>query len=662
MAEKETRVVRQQAGKKGTKHDETVNMVSGLHQLSENWYNTVRATWANNYRYWLSTQKADFFSKKELPVGLAWLVTDGVISAMTHGRPKPVFLPDDSSDKKEAEAIARIISGPVWEMLKSEETNEQVIKYAMAMAGACVTKIGVDERRRLYDTAIDPYHCFPEQNVNSLEDMEYFETRVPVAVGKLRFAFGSEANHVKAETIDDDRSMYLGGAQPGYTWNTNNTMNVWGNEDGEFAQRMGERHGRAMLTHIWLRDYEIGEIPFEQAEVDEEHSKAGTYDIGVHDWENHVLHVEKHIAYVRELQAKWDLAQLSGPAGLPILDQAFEVIAPEMEADARKIGALIEHIKEHKNYPMADKGLKYPHGREIWICQDKVLLDRASAFGNPYHAFQFDRDIGGNFWGKSLMAYMAPLQEAFNKLITKVDKHADIVANGRFFFNSRSKIMWDKLKRALTGQRAVAMGIPVNGNPRENIYWDYGGTMPAHVFQLLGMLERLAYSIGGYTEVMQGQVPDYSSGAAIGKAIQSAGVRIRKGVKHLGWFYRDKYRDYVKYLKHTDPLQVFKYYGKDDEMVYHAFMNIDWDAMSDVRIDVRNVLGTYREEQFAKLQGILEKNPNLANILLPAMAEFIDVPIDTDQLNKEQDLQNALSVMHDQVGQMRAEMKSEKQG
>jgi len=659
MADKETRAVRKSAGKKGTKAEELATMASGLHSVSESWYSGVRATWAENYRYWQGGRDANLFAKsKDLPVAIAWMVVDGVISAMTDGRPKPVFLPEEGTDKKMAEAVARIISGPVWEMLKMDEVNEDVIKAALAMSGAAVTKVGVDDKGFMYDTFVDPYHCHPEPNVRQIEDMEFFMTRVPMPVAMLRHAFGSAADHVQAENIDDDRRMYMGGATRGYKLNSKNMFNIWGNDDDDFASQMRQRHGRAILEHLWIADYDEGKIAFDEDEVEEEHERAGEYDINVHWWENHPEHVKRHVRYLREIQARWDLERLADGRGLPMLQENIQVVNDAMEQDLRVASVLVQHINEHLEYPQSEKGMLYPHGREVWLCQGKVLLERASRFGNPYHAFHFDRDLAGNFWGKSLMSYIVGIQESFNKLISKVDLHADIVANGRFFYNSRSKILWDKVLQRMKDKkgRIVAMGIPVNGSPRDNVMWDYGGQMPAFVFNLLGMLERLAYSIGGYTEVMQGQIPDYASGAALGKAIQSAGVRIRKGVKHLGWYYRDKYRDYIKYLKHTDPLQIYRVLGEDDETVYHAFMNIDWDAMSDVRIDVRNVLGTFREEQFAKLQGILERAPNLAPVLLPAMAQFIDVPIDTKKLDREQELQNALGVAHDELGAIKAEM------
>jgi hypothetical protein len=658
---KEKKEVRAAASKKGTKDNETKTLVEGLVSISKSYYAHHRKQWADNYRLWRNRNSGNMFErKKDLPVGLAWMVIDGVISAMTDGRPKPVFLPEETADRAMAEAVARIIAGPVWEELKSEETNEQVIKTALIMSGAGVTKIGVDEKGHLYDKYIDPRNCYPEPGVAEMDEMQYFITQIPTSVQKIKYAFRGLADHVTADEIADEWQSFFGGVESGYKWNANNTMNVWGNEDKDLAARLNERHGRAILQHVWMNDFSEGQIPYKPEETAEEHEKAGTYDIEPHWWENHPAHIDAHTKYIRLIQSKYNLAMLTNPmSGLPAFEKNFEVVAGEMEADVRKLTALIAHVNEHLNYPQSQIDRIYPHGREIWMCQGEVLLDRASQFGNPYKAYQFDRDLIGDFWGGALMGYMQPIQDAFNKIITKVDRHADIVANGRFFYNARSKILWDKVLTKLQekGGRLVAQGIPVQGSPRDNIMWDYGGQMPAYVFSLLAMLERLAYSIGGYTEVMQGQIPDYASGAALGRAIQSAGVRIRKGVKHLGWYYRDKYRDYIKYLSKSDPLQIFKTIGENNEVVYHAFQNIDWDAMRDVRIDVRNVLGSYREEQFAKLDAILSKTPALAQVLLPAMLELIDVNIDMKQLDRTQEMDKALSVAHDQLTLAKAQMK-----
>jgi len=372
-------------------------------------------------------------------------------------------------------------------------------------------------------------------------------------------------------------------------------------------------------------------------------------EISVRYWENHVRHVRAHRQVVESLLQKWDLT--SETLGFA------EASGDEMDRDLRAIDILMHHINEHLHYPQSERGMLYPMGKEVWIAGGKVLTERRSEFGNPYKAFQFDRDIAGNFWGQSLMSYLVPMQEAFNYLVNKIETHADLVANSRTFYNARLKILWDEIKAKIKGKTPTGILIPTDGPPGGgNIFSDSGGNMPGYIFTMLGALEQWGYKLGGFTEVMQGTVPAYASGRAIGQALQSAGVRIRKGVKHLGWYYQAKFRDYIKYLKFADQTTVFNVLdGNKNERI--ALSDIDFDAIDDVRIDVRNVLGSWREEQFDKLTGIMERNPALAQIILPALLQYLDENLDTGKLDREGQLESSLAVLHDEMGMMKAGMK-----
>lgn len=658
MADKETKKIR----KANAQDDELANMVIGLMESSERYYSSVKAEWADNYGYWQNSSgqggKAPL-TRNHLPIGIGWMIVDGVLSAMTDGKPTPVFGPEEKSDVSKANALARIITGPLWEELSLEELHEYVIKTALAMSGACVTRAMIDQDGLLHDIAFDPYHCYPEPDVNKLERMEWFFTKVPTPVGKIRRAFGSAADHVSAETMDDDRRAYMGRFQVGTFWKSNNKIQMLDPKKmGAAAERFGQSVGRAFLIHGWMADYDEGEIPFDPEETLEEYQRSMEgLTIKVQTHENHPKHVADHVRQVRDLQKKWNIAMISGNNGLPIMPEQVQVIEEEMDRDLRTIYVLLEHIDEHMNYPQADKGLIRPFGREVWMCQGRILSEGPSPFGNPYRAFQLDQDIAGNFWNKALMSYVVPIQQEFNFLVSKIADHAELVANGRMFYNARLKILWDKVKEQTKGKPKAGIMIPTDGPPQGNVYWDYGGEMPGYVFHLLNSLEQWAYKVGGFTEVMQGQVPAYASGRAMASAIQSAGVRIRKAVKHLGWYYQAKFRDYIKYLKYADETTVWRIIGENNQEQMIAYTDIDWDAMHDVRIDVRNVLGTWREQQFEKMTAILERNPGLAEIILPALAKYLDLPIDMQKLNREQVLENALAQTHDEMTMMKAQMK-----
>ena len=661
----ETKKIRKKSGgeESGKK---LISMVEGLKSASENYYSAVRAEWANNYGYWQNSEGqggARYLKVHvKLPIGLAWMVTDGVLASMTDGRPKPVFLPEEKGDIDKAQAVSQIIMGPLWEELRLEELTEEVLKTSLAMSGAAVSRAGIGPDGKLYDHFIDPYHCWPEPGVKKMEDMEFFMTETPQAVGAIKLAFGSAANHVVQEEMVDARRAYMGSFEVAHFWKANNKMPLYDKKKmGEGYSRFRESIGRAFLIHCWMRDYEEGEVPFELSETAEEYQRAMEgLDIRVEAWENHAKHIEQHVRAVREMQDKWSIPRLA-ERGVPVMPEQMSISSDEMDRDILGMTKLIEHVREHLLYPQAERGLVRPHGREVWICQGEVLSDRPSAFGNPYKAYQFDRDIAGNFWLKSLIIYMVPVQEAFNYLTSKVMAHADLVANGRTYYNARLKILWDKVKEKLQGGKApIGIMIPTDGPPAGNIFTDYGGEMPGYIFHLMGALEQWAYKLGGFTEVQQGVVPAYASGKAIGSAIQSAGVRIRKGVKHLGWYYQDKFREYIKYLRYADPLTVFRILGKDNMPQVVAWRDIDWDAIEDVRIDVRNVLGTFREMQFEKLSAVMAGNPMLAQIILPALAEYLDVPIDTAKADREGQLENTLGILHDQLTFLREDIKAKK--
>src|SRR3990172_6494867 len=174
----ETKKIRKKSGgeESGKK---LISMVEGLKSASENYYSAVRAEWANNYGYWQNSEGqggARYLKVHvKLPIGLAWMVTDGVLASMTDGRPKPVFLPEG----------------------------------------------------KLYDHFIDPYHCWPEPGVKKMEDMEIFMTETPQAVGAIKLAFGSAANHVVQEEMVDARRAYMGSFEVAHFWKANNKMPLY---------------------------------------------------------------------------------------------------------------------------------------------------------------------------------------------------------------------------------------------------------------------------------------------------------------------------------------------------------------------------------------------------------------------------------------------------
>lgn len=658
MAKNEIKKARKVSAKKGSKTGEDITLVEGLKSISEGWYSGIKQEWSKNYGYWENTfgQGGQFLKTKvDLPIGLAWMIVDGVLAAMTDGRPKPVFLPQEGNDIDKSQVLAKIITGPLWESLHLEENTEELLKASLAQSGACVSRAFIDNDGQLHDKVYDPYHCDAEPNVRKIEDMEFFITNVPVAVGKIRRAYGSAADHVVAEDIDDSaRRRYFGRAGLSARMTSDNKFPFYDPKKfGDSFDHYARSVGRAILTHVWVEDYDEGEIAFDDDEAAEEYMRAlNGQEISAKYWENHVRHIRAHKQVVNSLLQKWDLtSEMFGAGGV-------EASGDEMDRDLRAIEILMAHINEHLQFPQSERGMLYPMGKEIWIAGGKVLAERKSEFGNPYKAFQFDRDIAGNFWGRSLMSYLVPMQEAFNYLVNKIETHADLVANSRMFYNARLKVLWDKIREKMKGKTPVGVMIPTDGPPGAgNIVWDNGGSMPGYIFQMLGALEQWGYKLGGFTEVMQGSVPAYASGRAIGQALQSAGVRIRKSVKHLGWYYQAKFRDYIKYLRYADQTTIFNILdGNKNERV--ALSDIDFDAIDDVRIDVRNVLGSWREEQFDKLTGIMERNPALAQIILPALVQYLDENLDTKKLDREGQLESSLAVLHDELGMMKAGMKS----
>jgi len=53
-------------------------------------------------------------------------------------------------------------------------------------------------------------------------------------------------------------------------------------------------------------------------------------------------------------------------------------------------------------------------------------------------------------------------------------------------------------------------------------------------------------------------------------------------------------------------------------------------------------------------------NPMLAQIILPALAEYLDVPIDTAKADREGQLENTLGILHDQLTFLREDIKAKK--
>lgn len=629
---------------------------------SFDYYSPLHSDWsvmANDYENLPSRNNLFSSTEEEVRVALSWMVIDGVIASMTDGRPKPVFLPGNRAAIEKSEMLSRIMVGPIWEDLELDEQNEDVLRMALAVSGAVVTRPGVDFRGQLRDIFYDPQHCFPEPMIRDLKNMTYFGTRVPYPIGEIKRMFPDEDIHSEPiEPLYDMGSFYNPTVGHYMDWDSKKMLPNWqsGDEKGDYMKRF-DSDDRAFLTHVWLADYGVGEIPYDDEETMEENEKSqGTKTLRTKWWENHAKHINAHRQLYAEIAAMHELEIDVSREGVPNIYNTPSSPDPQLEQDIMTLQRLQEHIKEHANYPIREKGLVNPHGVEVWMANDKVLNVSKAKFGNPYVSYQFDRSVKRSFWGRSLMHYMRPLNNQFNIMVDKISKHANVVANGRCYYNARLQILWDKVRKKAKGRVPVGMYIPTKGSPRDNILWDYGGTMPPYVFQLLGAIEQWCYKIGGFTEVMQGGVPAYASGAAMGRALQSAGVRIRKGVKHLGWYYREKFRRYIHFMTMASDAQVFRIVGPENETEFVAYQDIDWDAWEDVRIDTRNMIGTWREEQFEKLSVLLQKAPHLAELIIPALAQYLDIPIDTQNVQRTQQLENALSITHDQMGQMNAQI------
>ena len=657
---KETDAIRKKAGE--TKNDVLAKLITELTGASSRYYGQTHQQWERNYSYWVNhpLNRQRFEKGAQVDIPLAWMVVDGVLGSMTDGRPRPVFTPDERMDIAKANVVGRLMQGPIWELLKLDQKMEMAIKIALAISGAVVSRDGLDSEGNLFDVVYNPRDIFVEPNINEIDEMEWIFTQTPVSVGALKYGYGSKADHVKGEILDDNwRRLYGGksfvvGADMRIPYLESEKLKTSGT-----LEAYEGNYGRAYLIHGWMKDYEVGEKPFSEDETLEELERAKQgQDSKVQGWENHVRHIRVHKKDILTLLGKWGFGETMDRTGLPVVPEQATIGNDEMERDWIALNLVFKHIQEHLMFPQTERGLRFPLGKEVWMCQNKILQVRPSVFGNPYHGFQLDQDPSGNFWGESLMEYLLPVQEQFNRLVSKTFVHADLVANGRMFYNARLGILWDKVKEKIPkGKVPVGMMIPTDGSPKDAVYWDYGGSMPSYVFTLLMAFEQWAYKLGGFTEVQQGQVPAYASGTAMNTALRGAGVRIRRGVKHLGWFYQRKFRLLIKYLAHADPMSIYRMIGDNNQDEIVAFSDIEWDAIDDVRVDVRNVLGSWREEQREHLMMIIERRPELAEIILPELQKMMDVNFDLEKLDREKQLEQALAVAHDQLTQMKEQIK-----
>ena len=549
----------------------------------------IDTKYQQSLRYQMGDQESTRKNKKNKVWNKYAEVFENRVAHVVGQRPRWRFKPQAGDDVISADVANQIIGDVFWERDDMEDKSEDAL-WEMSHAGSVHIKTNVTDNGWPTFLVCDAPSILTDKT-KSLKTARYIIHLMYMGIPEIKELYNKDVKP-EAELENIDNVGTFNNPQISFESSGDDTMpsKVWAStgfgENFDKTKWMQGLIGRALVAEIWLEDSTIEKVPFKDGEVEEEHELLANGEIPPVDIdENHPMHILSHMAYAERL---------------------------DPEVDSAQIANTLKHVQIHKQYPQEEKRRKYPKGRVLTVCQNKLMADVPNPRPMHWRKVWIKADYGkvpGRYWGKSLGNDLIDIQDAINHRKNSITQNINLLNNGIIKITRTAA---QSLKSKLT-KFSNLIGRVVEVNHKDDFGVDFGEPLPPQVFQDLYHDENFMDENVGKNDVQSGKLPGSdTSGTAVGLLLQEGSKRINLAVKHWAFALQQMARNALEIMQvsvdKNELLQIL-----DKEKGY--YQDIEWKdlrggfSVNDIRIDVDAFVTSREQKRNEALQLYNSPNP-----------------------------------------------------
>lgn len=503
-------------------------------------------------------------------------------------RPKWKFMPrQEGWQLMAADALNQALGDVLWDIIEWEDKGEDSVNEARDAGSshikAIVTSTGFPDFIPIpaNQIVIDP-------KAKKKKQMRFWFHVYAMSTTQIERDYGVKVSAESEVSLTSNETSTFNNPMMSYEASGDDTGPVLQDDPRQstsqtLTQMMPDVIGRAIIKELWVEDLALEQIPYKAQETDVEHQAFGqNIKVLVSPEENHVAHIKAHEKYLATL---------------------------DPELDKFQIQSILDHMEIHSGYPQEEKRRKYPYGRKIVTCQNKLLYDRPNPIAEQMEGTPLDfRDLlikwdwdklTGSWWGKQGVSDLFDPQDALNHRINSITQNINMLNNGVKTMLTRS---YNALKGSLKKlSNMIGITIPVKNHDDFKI--TFGPPLPPQYFQDLFHIENFMDTVSGNTAILGGEFPKGSPpGVTVNQLLGMGMVRINMIVKHYAFALQQMARVAMSLMIEFLPDQtMFRILGNDDQGK-PIWKMIDWGKLKeeagkfDIHVDIDSMLSTSRQE------------------------------------------------------------------
>ena len=546
------------------------------------------------------------------------------VAQVSEVRPKWVFKPQGGGqDIFVANALNQIIGDVIWDDLEWEDRAEDALLEA-AFAGSVHIKCTYRPEDGWPKFEVIPFPMvLPDMKATNTRNRRYVIHVMLMSTEDIKRRYKVDVAPdsdlelgTKPLSVDDFEITFEQASSTSYQMD-----NIWRARGMSRGNReFMDSIGKSLVFEIWMEDKSVEPIPFEEAEVENEHQLILSGKLPeVAAGENHAEHFIRHASLLQDLMN----------------DPSQALFAENLQ----------RHLSIHDKYADADGNFtktqrKYPKGRIITVSQGKLLEDQENPLPIHWQDVWIKYDwfkMPLSYWGKPLTNDLFDPQDILNHRKNAITSNINQQNRGialiarhlyRSFFGDSNKA---KLRDSIEGY-----AVPTD-NPQMDFKRDNGPALPAHVVTDPMVTEEFMERNSGHEGVLAGRYPSGSPplGAVnqlLTEAKKPASVVMNHYAQALKKMARNAIAIMNKYMDEETKFRILVDSPEDQE----KYKVINWGSLKDrngqldIRVDIQGQLSTTREAKFQ--EAIMLKQYGIYDNR--AVLEYIDDPQKFDVMQR----------------------------
>jgi len=578
----------------------------------------IDAKYQRSLRYQMGEQKIKSKNLKTRVWNKYAEIFENRVAHVVGQRPRWRFKPQAGDDVVTADIANQVIGDVFWERDDMEDKSEDAL-WEMSHAGSVHIKTNVDSAGWPTFLVCDTPSVLTDKT-KSLKSARYIIHLIYMSVVEVKELYNVDVKpEAELENLDNVGTFQ----NPQVTYESQGDYNmpskVWSNtgfgSDFDSIKWMPGLIGRTLIYEIWMEDRTYEKVPFNETEVEQEHEAfAGSNEAPPLPEQNHPMHILSHMAYLERIDPEIEQAQFS---------------------------LTLKHIELHKQYEQKEKRRKYPKGRVISVCQNKLLADVPNPRPMHWRKVWIKADYGkvpGRYWGKSLGNDLIDVQDAINHRKNSITQNIDLLNNGVMTITkAAAQSLRGKLKKF-----SNLIGRIVEVDHKDDFSINFGKPFPSQIFQDLYHDEAFMEANVGQNDVQSGKLPGSdTSGTAVGLLLQEGAKRINLAVKHWAFALQQMARNALMIMDNgVDPNEILKILDKEKGY----YKDIEWGQLKgkfgvdDIRIDVDAFVTTRDQKRMEAAQlyqlGVVDRKYVLDKMDDPDKYETMQRMDEIDMLNQ----------------------------